>query len=630
MKSLLAIGALVASVFTPFFSRLPTPITNNDINSAAVETSKPVPIFSRPGSIRLNITSPAENTQVINNTSPQIKWTRTAGNIGTDSQIQITFMNPDGTNPSFSNGSEKIFNGEYFLNLSQLKRAPGDYIIKVCLNKTYCSERKIKIVEATPTNTASFIKSITAVIADKDKVFTVGTTRGIKVETPFNSRFRPVNNTISCKWIPDYIIAEALDIKLTSDGRSGTITARKSGKIKIDVSCVGPTITGFLRSSIDIEVVSSSSALTAPIGLIQPEPRRADGRLITLEWDIVPGFYSYEIYRDTRPNPGISLNPNILTNPPLCKDLLNANSCKIGGITMGEGSTKARVGDSIKLEAGNAYYYRVRVVDNSSGATRYSPWSEELMVPALTTSPASYRLDLKRSGTGSGTFTFTAYTNEGTVVTNTCTLLDANSCFAMYKPGQVATLKALPSAGSTFFGWSFSSPSSGVCDGTTGCKTATVKMDKDQTVTAIFNLNPESSPSATILPLPTRTLDNGSKSILRLKVTAGGNGLSLANFAIKIATTTATLSQIRTYVYTDSNFSVPASGLGPNGQLLTVSNPWTAATDPISINTNLGIPAGETRYFDVTADVNSTTAGASISTSLVELFGVTGTVVISR
>ncbi len=134
-----------------------------------------------------------------------------------------------------------------------------------------------------------------------------------------------------------------------------------------------------------------------------------------------------------------------------------------------------------------------------------------------------------------------------------------------------------------------------------------------------------SYPTVTMLSLPTNTLDNGVKSLMRFRVTANSTGdVGLYKFTIKVATTTASVTSLNAYAYTDSAFSTAVSGIGNSGKMLNtdiVSFVSSAALElypqtTTGASTTIQIPAGQSRYFDVTASVAGSVAGASVSTQL--------------
>ncbi len=138
----------------------------------------------------------------------------------------------------------------------------------------------------------------------------------------------------------------------------------------------------------------------------------------------------------------------------------------------------------------------------------------------------------------------------------------------------------------------------------------------------------KSYPTITMLSLPTNTLDNGVKSLLRFRVTANSTGdVGLYKFSIKVSTTTAIVTSINAYAYTDSGFSTAVSGIGNSGKMLDTDltgSAWASASTQLQLypqtttaaSTTIQISAGQSRYFDVTGSVTGSVAGASISTQL--------------
>ncbi len=130
-----------------------------------------------------------------------------------------------------------------------------------------------------------------------------------------------------------------------------------------------------------------------------------------------------------------------------------------------------------------------------------------------------------------------------------------------------------------------------------------------------------SFPTLTKVDVPTNTLDNGQKSLLRFKVSADSAGdVGLYKVTIRLATTTATVSGLNVYAYTDSGFSTPVSGLRTDGAMLTTDSNATwasSATDLEIVSTAvIQVPAGGDRYFDVKGTVAGAASGASVSTQL--------------
>ena len=136
-------------------------------------------------------------------------------------------------------------------------------------------------------------------------------------------------------------------------------------------------------------------------------------------------------------------------------------------------------------------------------------------------------------------------------------------------------------------------------------------------------------PTIAKVSVPTNTLNNGQMSLARFKVTANSTGdVGLYKFTVKISTTTATVSSVNAYAYTDSGFSNAVSGVGSAGKMLNtdlvMSTVWASASSPLEIypqttagaSTTLQIPAGQSRYFDITGTIAGATTGASVSTQV--------------
>ena len=136
-------------------------------------------------------------------------------------------------------------------------------------------------------------------------------------------------------------------------------------------------------------------------------------------------------------------------------------------------------------------------------------------------------------------------------------------------------------------------------------------------------------PTIARVSAPTNTLNNGTMSLARFKITANSTGdVGLYKFTIRISTTTATVSSVNAYVYTDTGFSNAVSGIGSAGKMLNtdlvMSTVWASASTQLEIypqttagaSTTLQIPAGVSRYFDVTGTIAGATSGASVSTQV--------------
>lgn len=138
----------------------------------------------------------------------------------------------------------------------------------------------------------------------------------------------------------------------------------------------------------------------------------------------------------------------------------------------------------------------------------------------------------------------------------------------------------------------------------------------------------KSYPTVAKISVPTNTLNNGTMSLMRFKVTAAPQGdVGIAKFTLRIATTTATISSLNIYAYTDSGFSSPVTGLSSGGQMENNDlggSVWASSATDIEIDaltsagasTTVQVPAGSSRYFDVIGTVAGATTGASVSTQL--------------
>src|SRR3989344_5860653 len=106
---------------------------------------------------------------------------------------------------------------------------------------------------------------------------------------------------------------------------------------------------------------------------------------------------------------------------------------------------------------------------------------------------------------------------------------------------------------------------------------------------------------------------------MRFKVTANSSGpVGLYNFGFKVSTTTASVTNIALYAYSDPSYSSPISGQGTSGQIgSTVTGAVNDTTFEITAATNqVTVPAGSIYYFELNASVTGVTTGASVVTTL--------------
>lgn len=116
--------------------------------------------------------------------------------------------------------------------------------------------------------------------------------------------------------------------------------------------------------------------------------------------------------------------------------------------------------------------------------------------------------------------------------------------------------------------------------------------------------------------------------LMRFKVTADSAGpVGITQFAVNVATSTASLTNITIYGFEDSSYSTPISGVSTSGDLQATDDcaSGCASNSPnltIGVTTSGGtataiqVPAGATRYFEVRASVAGSQTGASVTTKL--------------
>jgi hypothetical protein len=121
------------------------------------------------------------------------------------------------------------------------------------------------------------------------------------------------------------------------------------------------------------------------------------------------------------------------------------------------------------------------------------------------------------------------------------------------------------------------------------------------------------------------SLANGDQPLFRFSVKANSNDVGIFKFTIRMATTTASVSSINMFGYTDSAFSSPVTGVNQsNGQLDGTNGVWVDASTDIDMDVQdssgsakvLTIPSGSTYYFEVRGTVAGSVSGASVSTQL--------------
>jgi hypothetical protein len=107
--------------------------------------------------------------------------------------------------------------------------------------------------------------------------------------------------------------------------------------------------------------------------------------------------------------------------------------------------------------------------------------------------------------------------------------------------------------------------------------------------------------------------------LIRFSVTANAGGtLGIEKFTFTVSTSSATVSAINLYAFTDSGFSSPVSSAA-SGQLNATS---IGGSGTVTVRANnvtggiLQIPAGQTYYFELRGSVASVVSGSSVTTTL--------------
>ena len=110
---------------------------------------------------------------------------------------------------------------------------------------------------------------------------------------------------------------------------------------------------------------------------------------------------------------------------------------------------------------------------------------------------------------------------------------------------------------------------------------------------------------------------------MRFKVTANSNGsVGVSQFKFTLSTTSATVTNIQLFGYTDASYSSPVGGQGTSGQIgqtvSTAINGTAFAVAPVngSIASPVQVSAGSTVYFELKASVAGVTTGSSVVATL--------------
>lgn len=133
-----------------------------------------------------------------------------------------------------------------------------------------------------------------------------------------------------------------------------------------------------------------------------------------------------------------------------------------------------------------------------------------------------------------------------------------------------------------------------------------------------------SIPTVALDTIPNTTLVGGDMVLMRFRVTANANGdIGIDKFTLNFATSTASVSNINIFAYTDAGYSTAASTPSGNGMLMSSGTVGNASGDveiyvrnTSGSNIPLQVPAGSTRYFEVRGSVTGATTGSSVTTKL--------------
>lgn len=121
----------------------------------------------------------------------------------------------------------------------------------------------------------------------------------------------------------------------------------------------------------------------------------------------------------------------------------------------------------------------------------------------------------------------------------------------------------------------------------------------------------KSFPSVSLDSMPVSMLADGR--LMRFKVSADARGpVSLGKMVFRLNTSGVSLSNVKLYAFTDSQYSSPNPGQDVDGGIPTnnLGAYIVGPTNPIVI------PSGQTRYFELRGSVSSVSSGGSVTTTL--------------
>lgn len=117
------------------------------------------------------------------------------------------------------------------------------------------------------------------------------------------------------------------------------------------------------------------------------------------------------------------------------------------------------------------------------------------------------------------------------------------------------------------------------------------------------------------LSIPSNILENGDLTLYRFSATAPSSGnITVPSFDVNLSNSGVQVSDLRLYVYSDSNFTVQAYSSNPVGSQIGAFTDGSRTVN-IPVN-NLPLPAGIPRYFDLKGSTVVNQSSASVTTSL--------------
>ena len=131
-------------------------------------------------------------------------------------------------------------------------------------------------------------------------------------------------------------------------------------------------------------------------------------------------------------------------------------------------------------------------------------------------------------------------------------------------------------------------------------------------------------PTVASASLPNTILVNGTQALMRFSISADdSDAVSIGKLTLSFSTSSATVSDVNVYAFSDSAFSSPASGAGVSGRL--DANDQTPGSGGVvevyaentsGTQTPFQIPAAGTVYFEVRGTVTGSASGSAVTARL--------------